>query len=157
MRVPSKLLTCVVLALSGCAQMNNTEKGAVIGGASGAGIGAIVGHQFGKQSGAGALIGGLVGTAGGALAGNAKDQRERADKYAAQAAYERGARYAEQRAITNRDVIDMTQKGVNEQHILTMMRTRGSRFDTSPQAIIALQQQGVSDAVLQAMIEQESR
>lgn len=157
MRLSSQLLICGLLGLSGCAQMNHTEKGAVLGGVGGAGIGAIVGHQFGKQSGAGAVIGGLVGTAGGALVGNSQDQRARADKYAAQAAYERGARMADQRALTNRDVIDMTQQGVQDQIVLSMMTSRGTRFDTSPHAIIALQQHGVSDSVLKAMIEREGR
>lgn len=161
MRLARTIISSAVLASlvasSGCAQMNNTQKGALFGGTAGAGLGAIIGHQFGKHSGTGALIGGLAGTATGALIGNGEDERERADRYAQQAAYERGARLQHQRALTNRDVIDLTQQGVSDRIIVSMMSARGTRFDTSSHAIIALQQYGVSDGVLQAMIDREPR
>src|SRR5207253_3539466 len=107
-RVSGWMITGALLAAScfGCANANNTQRGAVLGGAGGAGLGAIIGHQFGA-TGAGALIGGLAGTAGGALAGNSKDEADKRDAYARQAHYERAARYREQRAMTNRDVVDM--------------------------------------------------
>src|SRR6185369_2563310 len=138
-----RLLSGTLLAATcfGCANANNTQKGAVLGGAGGAGLGAIIGHQFGA-TGAGALIGGLAGTAGGALAGNAKDEADKRDAYARQAHYEQQARYREHRAMTNRDVVDMASNGVSDRVIISAMADRGGNFDTSPQAIIAMQRNG---------------
>jgi len=142
--------TLVATTCLGCANMNNTQKGAGLGAAGGAGLGAIIGHQFGS-AGTGALIGGLAGTATGALAGNAKDEADRRDAYARHAAYERSERIREQRAMTNRDVADMVASGVSDRVIVSTMQDRGGSFDTSPQAIIALQRAGVSDSVIQSM------
>lgn len=145
-----------LLAVTGCSNMNHTQKGAALGAAGGAGLGAVIGHQFGA-TGAGALIGGLGGTAVGALAGNSKDESEKRDRQAQQAAYQAQSRVREQRAITNRDVCDMVQEGVSDNLIINSIQTRGSRFDTSPSAIIALQQRGVSNAVISVMQNQEPR
>jgi len=65
----------VVLAgmalLCGCTA---TQKGALVGTAAGAGLGAIIGHQSGDRD-KGAAIGALLGGAGGALAGNKMGQK----------------------------------------------------------------------------------
>jgi len=61
-----KSLWVVVLSaalVAGCAT-TPTQKGALIGGASGAGLGAVIGHQSGHQG-----EGALIGAAGGAIAG----------------------------------------------------------------------------------------
>lgn len=63
----SVLCMSFLLIFSGCATMNNTQKGAAIGGGSGAALGAILGGVIGK--GKGAAIGAAVGTAVGAGAG----------------------------------------------------------------------------------------
>lgn len=139
---------------SGCANMNSTQKGAALGAGGGAGLGAIVGHQFG-HTGAGAAIGALAGTATGALVGNAKDEADRRDNYAKQAAYERNLRVREQRAMTNRDVLDMAAGGVPDRRIIATIKDRGGNFDTSPQAIIYLNRYGVNDSVIEAMQNQK--
>src|SRR5436305_71966 len=51
--------------------------GALIGGAAGAGLGAIVGHNSHGRTGSGALIGGAVGALGGALIGNEMDKQDK--------------------------------------------------------------------------------
>jgi hypothetical protein len=142
--------TLVAITSSGCANMNSTQKGAALGAAGGAGLGAIVGKQFGS-TGAGAAIGALAGTATGALVGNAKDEADTRDRYARQAAYEHNMRVRQQRAMTNRDVIDMVSAHVSDPTIIRTIRNRGANFDTSPQAIISLQKSGVSDTVVEAM------
>ncbi|MBI5117806.1 glycine zipper 2TM domain-containing protein [Candidatus Poribacteria bacterium] len=58
------------VALMGC---TTTEKGAIAGGAIGAGTGAIIGHQTGR-GGEGALIGGAVGAVSGGLIGHEIDK-----------------------------------------------------------------------------------
>lgn len=130
--------------------MNSTQKGAVLGGAGGAGLGAIVGKQLGN-TGAGAAIGALAGTATGALAGNAKDEADRRESYARQANYERNQRVREQKAMDNRDVLDMAAGGVADHRIIATIKDRGGKFDTSPHAIIYLNKYGVSDQVIEAM------
>ena len=55
------LFMSITMIFSGCASMNNTGKGAAIGGGSGAALGAILGGVIGK--GKGAAIGAAIGTA----------------------------------------------------------------------------------------------
>jgi uncharacterized protein YcfJ len=140
----------------GCANMNGTQKGAALGAAGGAGLGAIIGHQFGS-TGAGAAIGALAGTATGALAGNMKDEADEKEAYARQAAYERTQRRRDARAVTNRDVADMVANGVPDRVVVSTIQDRGGAFDMSPQAVIALHNSGVSDAVIQSMQHYNSR
>lgn len=65
------LFMSITMIFSGCASMNNTGKGAAIGGGSGAALGAILGGVIGKGKGAaiGAAIGTAVGAGTGALIG----------------------------------------------------------------------------------------
>lgn len=81
---------CGAMLLAGCAttnNMNNTAKGGIIGGGSGAAAGAIIGGLIGKGKGAaiGAAIGAAVGTGAGVVIG------KKMDKKAAQAAQIEGA------------------------------------------------------------------
>ncbi|MBN1476588.1 hypothetical protein JXA47_07540 [Candidatus Sumerlaeota bacterium] len=59
-------------ALTGCTTLSGGTSGALIGGLTGAGIGAIAGDPT-----AGALIGTGVGAAGGALIGHSNEQQRR--------------------------------------------------------------------------------
>ena len=76
----------VLLSTAGCSDgrmkslddWNRTEKGAAIGGTSGAVLGGIVGSQSG-HTGTGALIGGAAGAGAGALIGNELDDNARND------------------------------------------------------------------------------
>ena len=87
-----KKMKISVLLLSGillgsCSTMNNTAKGGVIGGGSGAAAGAIIGGLIGKGKGAaiGAAVGAAVGTGAGVAIGH------KMDKKAAEAAKIEGA------------------------------------------------------------------
>lgn len=75
--IPS-LAVAMVVSLGGCSSMNNTGKGALIGGggggALGAGIGALIGG--GKGAGIGAAIGAAVGAGAGALIGRKMDKQK---------------------------------------------------------------------------------
>lgn len=64
----------IVLASSGCASMNNTERGAATGGAAGAVIGGIIGNNTGSTT-RGAIIGAVLGGAAGAAIGNRMDRQ----------------------------------------------------------------------------------
>ncbi len=59
----------VGLFVAGCASATPGQKGALIGSAAGAGLGAIIGHQAGRHTAEGALIGAAAGGLGGALIG----------------------------------------------------------------------------------------
>src|SRR4051794_41745124 len=105
------LLSVVALGMlgtgiAGCESQAGT--GALVGGAAGAGIGAIVGHNSHGRTGSGALIGGAVGAIGGALIGNEMDKADKRDAHREREYDEystrRGAR-ASAAAITRDDVI----------------------------------------------------
>ena len=72
------LIAASLLVTSGCNSMNNTGKGALIGGgggaAAGAGIGALIGG--GKGAGIGSAIGAVVGAGAGALIGKKMDKQQ---------------------------------------------------------------------------------
>jgi osmotically inducible lipoprotein OsmB len=65
----------VVACASG--PLSGREKGALVGGALGAGAGAIVGNQVHHHTRAGAAIGGAAGALGGAIIGDQSDAAER--------------------------------------------------------------------------------
>ena len=66
------LCAAIVMMLSACStwrKLNNTEKGAVIGGGSGALVGDLVAPGLG-----GTVVGGAIGAVGGGLIGNEVDK-----------------------------------------------------------------------------------
>ena len=67
---------------------SNAGNGALIGGATGAGIGGLIGSYSHARAGEGALIGGVLGAASGALIGNEVDRQERDAYRRAQWRYE---------------------------------------------------------------------
>jgi outer membrane protein OmpA-like peptidoglycan-associated protein len=74
-------LACVVTVssgslLTGCASMNNTERGATIGAATGGAIGAAIGRNNGGTA-KGAIIGAVLGGAAGAVIGRRMDNQAR--------------------------------------------------------------------------------
>jgi hypothetical protein len=69
------LVLIAALALPACAEMTGTQKGAVMGGGTGAVAGAIIGNQVSGSGGTGAIIGALGGAAAGALIGDAMEKQ----------------------------------------------------------------------------------
>jgi hypothetical protein len=96
------------------------------------------------------LIGAGVGAITGNLMGRSKDAAD--NRRAAYGAATVGQlnQQAAAMAVTNYDLLQMTQAGLSEDVIISTMRSRGARIDLSPQALIALKQQGVSDRVVVA-------
>jgi hypothetical protein len=119
-----------------------------MGGAVGAITGAAVAGR--KDRGAGALIGAGVGAITGNLLGRSKDASdERRAAYGAATVGQMNQQAAAM-AVTNYDLQQMSQAGISDDVIISTMRSRGARVDLSPQALIALKQQGVSDRVVVA-------
>ncbi len=140
------LVAPALLLCSGCATMNHTQAGAVVGSGLGAVTGAIVGAGSGHAEG-GALIGAAAGALAGGLVGDTEDARDQRDTAIAQAAYNQQL----QQAVTNVDVIQMSQSGISDDVIISSMNAQGGRFDLSPQGIIGLKNSGVSDRLILSM------
>lgn len=70
------VLVVFTLVLSACSDkgMSKTGEGALVGGAVGAGAGAIIGNQVDGRSGEGAAIGAVAGAATGAVVGHAEER-----------------------------------------------------------------------------------
>ncbi len=70
------ILACALLFMgyAGCSNTNNTQKGAVIGGAAGAVLGGVLGNTQ-DETGKGAIIGAAVGGAAGAIIGHQMDKQ----------------------------------------------------------------------------------
>jgi len=58
-----------------------------------------------------------------------------------------------QRILTNSDVLNMAKSGLSDQTIVSVIQKGQTKFDTSPEALISLKKDGVSDQVLNAMLE----
>lgn len=71
------VLMCALLIVPGCANMNQTTSGGLIGGGAGAALGAGIGALVGKGKGAaiGAAIGSAVGAGAGVLIGRKMDKK----------------------------------------------------------------------------------
>ena len=142
-----RVLSVVVFPLllsCGCSSMSNTDRGALGGGAIGAGTGALIGNATG-HTGAGALIGGAVGAVTGGLIGNAADEQEKKTEAAIAAAQA-------QQQIGLTDIIQMTQQHVSDPVIINQIRSSHSVYQLSAQDTIWLKQNGVSDAVITEMM-----
>jgi len=133
---------------AGCA--NKTQTGALVGTGVGTGIGAVIGHQIGKGK-EGAMIGAAVGAASGALMGKKEDEQDEQAAINRNVAYRENQRRAQERAMSNYDVIEMVQSQVSDAIVISSIQDRGGAFDTSPQAIINLKKAGVSDTIVMAM------
>jgi hypothetical protein len=143
-----KQIAVAVLIVSvsgmGCRTASHADRGSLVGSGLGAATGAIIGHQNGRTA-QGAVLGAAAGAITGGLIGDAQDAREERDAAIAQ------LHQAELQAMTNGDLIKMTQAGISPDLIVSTVRDRGGRFDLSPDQIIYLKQSGVSDPVIQAI------
>lgn len=60
--------------LAGCASLNTTERGAVVGAGTGAAVGAVIGNNTGSTA-RGAILGAVLGGAAGAIIGRQMDRQ----------------------------------------------------------------------------------
>lgn len=139
------LLLIVPLAGTGCATMNETERGALGGGVIGTAAGTAIGAATGRPL-LGAALGGAAGTATGALIGNEADKRD---------ARAREIELAEAREAQARmgiaDVIALAQGGHSDQVIINQIRSTRSTFQLAGSDLDMLKNAGVSQAVIAEM------
>ncbi len=111
--------------------------------------GALIGGSEGKSP-EGALIGAGVGALTGNLFGRSKDAADRAQAANGYALAQQASQRAQALAVTNYDLVQMTQAGLGETVVLGAIQQRGARLDLSPQGLIDLKRSGVSDRVIVA-------
>lgn len=138
------LLACGPLTPSVLAQ-GHTERGAVLGGVTGALAGAAIGDKN-DETAAGALIGGAVGLLTGATIGNSVDQHH---AYAQAAQQQRITQWS--RAVSTSDVVSMADTGISDSVIINHIHENGVRRRLEVPDVISLHQQGVSEAVIASM------
>ena len=141
--------------LAGCETKAGT--GALIGGAAGAGIGAIIGHNSHGRTAAGALIGGAVGAVGGVIVGNELDkndrreeQRRREDERYGEVHRDRQVYVAYDR-VSRDDVIVWTRRGMRDGEILDRIDRSGTVFHVTAADENQLRDAGVSEEVISEM------
>jgi len=126
---------------------DRTAGGALMGGALGAVAGAILARG---DPGAGALIGGSLGAITGGLIGNALDQQER--EILARQSPATLQRVDEGRPLYVADVKELARAGVSDEVIISQIRNSRTRYQLSAQEIIDLKNAGVSERVIDFMI-----
>jgi hypothetical protein len=131
----------------GCASPYHADRGALMGGALGAGTGALIGDAVGSPL-AGAAIGAGVGALSGAAIGGGLDDIEARNRAEIQA---RLGHQIPPGAVTIGDVMAMTQAGVEEPLIVSHIQANGAARPLTSQDLIQLRQAGVSPAVIQQL------
>jgi len=127
---------------------NDAVEGTVVGGGLGAITGAVIGGR--KQRGEGVLIGAGVGALTGGLIGRSQDVADQRQAVVGSSVAAQANAQVAALAITNYDLVEMTRAGLSDELIISTMQSRGGRFDLSPNGLISLKQQGVSDRVVLA-------
>jgi hypothetical protein len=161
----SAIASSLVFLLPGCSNMPGTagQQGAVIGGASGAAVGAAVS----KNRALGAVIGGAVGAAGGYVVGQNKDKIFGHDdtkvKEATRNAQTAPATPDEARNAANADVngdgfvtmdeiVAMRAAGLSDDEMIRRMEATGQVFTLTDDQKDYLRNQGVSQRVIDQML-----
>ena len=124
----------------------HTQRGAILGGVSGAMIGAGIGNHN-DETAAGALIGGAVGLITGSAIGNSLDESDR--RYIARQRYQEQVRVSQ--AVSINDAISMTRSGLSSDVIVNQIQQNGVTRRLSSQDVITLHRNGVPSDVISAM------
>ncbi len=141
------MLVALIAASSGCQSLGpNATAGGLFGATGGGLMGAAIGASEGK-SGEGALIGALAGGVAGTAIG---DQADQADARQRDRFYQR-QQAASDAAVTMEQVIHMTRSGVGDELIVNQINLSGAAAPPTPDDLILLKTNGVSDAVIQAL------
>ena len=144
----------MVIWLAGCytpqGRPNYTASGALAGGATGAVIGSM-----GRHSGPGAIIGGAVGAVIGSIIGNGMDQAQE-EQLRAQAP-QTYQRVEQGQPLTVADVEALARAKVGDDLIISQIRNSRTIYHLTTADIIALKNTGVSERVIDFMINTPSQ
>ncbi len=148
-----KPLTITAMAglLAGCVSPSGnpdyTGSGALIGGASGATIGAVADR---RNPGAGALIGGAAGLITGGLIGHGMDQQAQAQRSARPP--QPAVVVAQGQPLGIADIKAMAKAGVGDDIIINQINNTHSVYNLDANDIIDLKNGGVSEKVITYMM-----
>jgi uncharacterized protein YcfJ len=143
-----------ILLTVGCetpeGRLDRTASGALAGGAIGAGTGAIIGNYAGHNTAGGAAIGGAIGALTGGLVGHSIDQsqRERVQQQSPQTM----ARVDAGQPLVLADIKALARAGVSDDIIISQIRSSRTVYRLSTAEIIDLKDSGVSNRVIDFMI-----
>ena len=169
--VLSVLLVAFIVCDAHAQNRFHRRRGAIFGGLAGAAVGAAIGDKGDNET-AGALIGGAEGAVAGGAIGDQKDRRIKQQHYH----YHQTRHYRQQlnaqelelqaqqqamvdwqsqeqiaRAVSMEDVVTMVRRGLGESTVMQYVRVNGVRHRLSVGDIINLHEQGVSEAIINAM------
>ena len=151
-RILCVIASVVVLAV-GCetpeGEPDRTATGALTGGALGAGTGAIIGSQ-GGHAGEGALIGGALGALTGGIIGNAMDQQQR--EILERQSPQTVQRVEQGQPLGLADIKALAKAGVSDDVIISQIRNSRVVYRLTTAEIIDLKDAGVSNRVIDFMI-----
>lgn len=140
-----KFLYLFVICFVFLSCQTKTATGALAGGALGAGTGGLIG------GGKGALIGGAVGAIGGGLIGAALDEQDR--KIMEQTSPRTVERMDRAEPLTVSDIIKLSEGGISDETIIRYIRDTGTTYTLSQAQIKTMQKAGVSQRVINYMID----
>jgi uncharacterized protein YcfJ len=138
------LAILTALGLSSCE--NKTATGMAVG----AGVGALGGGLIAGNA-TGALIGGGIGLVGGGLIGYSLDEQDRQTMQ--QQSPQTLQRIDHGQPLTTEDIKAMSKAGINDDVIISQIQSTGTVFQLSTDQIIDLKNSGVSQKVIDYMVE----
>lgn len=144
MRVVSLLF---VVSVCGCASPYHADRGAAIGGLTGAGAGAIIGDAVGNTAG-GALVGAGLGAIAGSAIGAGMDESEARNRALIE---QRIGQSLPQGGVTVADAVNMSRSGVDPELIVNHIRANGVGQKLTANDLIVLQQEGIDRRVIGAL------
>ena len=140
----------LLVGLVGChtekCQHRHRDDLALFGGLTGAGIGAVL-SKGNSNRGENTLIGAAVGALTGAALGSSMDEVEAHN----QSLFEEHLGRQLSGATTMDDVLALSRAGLGDEVIRTHLARHGVAQPPTTQDLIILKQEGVSDAIIQAM------
>ena len=146
-------LASLLTVLTGCetpyGTPDRTGTGMLAGGAIGATSGALIGGASGR-GGEGALIGGAIGAITGGLIGHSMDQEEQARLR--QQAPQTYTRVEQRQPLSVADIKALAQARISDDVIISQIRNSRTVYRLSSADIIDLHNCGVSDRVVDFMI-----
>ena len=156
LRILTFAAATTAVLLTGCVNpngtQNNTGSGALIGGALGAITGAVIGGP--RNGGAGAAIGAAAGMIAGGAMGNSIDQQQQAELRAR--APQTYVRVVQGEPLGIADIKNMAHAGVGDDVIISQIQGTHTVFHLSAADIVDLHNSGVSDRVVNTMINTQS-
>lgn len=145
--------TFLALALVGAGLMSCENK-AETGALAGAGIGALSGGLIAGNA-TGAVIGGAIGAVGGGLIGYALDQQDRENLQ--RESPQTLQRVDQGQPLSVQDIKAMSRAGIKDEVIMSQIDSSGTVYHLSTEDIIDLKNAGVSQNVIDYMINTANR